>query len=116
MNKFRFILVCVAAVLLLGGCEFFTESIEYHVTGTSSSISVLYLDRGGELKKVSAASPWSESFTIMNGDRPVMTYLRVTNGDASSTGLTIYISTDGTQERTTTVAYGATGELYFIVE
>lgn len=116
MNKFRFILACLAAALLLVGCELFTDTVEYHVTGTSSAISVLYMDKGGELNEVSAASPWSESFTIMNSSRPFMTYLRVTNSDASSTGLTIYISVDGTQEKTTTVAYGASGELYFVVE
>lgn len=116
MNKFRFILVGLAAILLLGACELFTDSIEYHVTGTSSSISLLYMDKGGGLDEIQASSPWSESFTVMNSSRPFMTYLRVTNNDASSTGLTIYISVDGSQERTTTVAYGATGELYFIVE
>jgi hypothetical protein len=116
MNKFRFILASLVVILLLDGCELFTTSIEYHVTGPSSSISVLFMDRGGRLEEVEAASPWSESLTIMNGDRPFMAYLRVTNSDASSTGLTVYIDVDGTQERTASVAYSATGELYFIVE
>lgn len=116
MNKFRFILATVAAVLLLGGCELFTDSVEYHVTGTSSAISVLYMDSVGALDTVTASSPWSESFTVMNSSRPFMTYLRVSNNDPASAGITIYITVDGIQEKTATVLYTETGELSFVVE
>jgi len=116
MNKFRFILASLAAILLLGGCELFTDSVEYHVTGTSSAISVLYMDKDGDLDKVTASSPWSESFTLMNSSRPFMTYLRVSNNDSSSAGITIYITVDGSQEKTATVLYTETGELSFVVE
>jgi len=45
-----------------------------------------------------------------------MTYLRVSNNDSSSAGITIYITVDGSQEKTATVLYTETGELSFVVE
>ena len=85
------------------------------MTGGPSSITVLYADKGGDLNKVTASSPWSESFTLMNSNRPFITYLRVTNNGVAD--VQFYITVDGYQETTpVTVASGGTESITFVVE
>lgn len=116
MKKPLSILACFFAVITLGGCDLFIDSVEYHVTGPSSSISILYMDKGGGINEVAAASPWQESFSLFTSDRPAMTFLKVTNNAESGDPIIIYISVNGTQERTATVAAGTSGEIYYLVE
>lgn len=113
MKKSFPVLLALAAALALGGCELFTSTVEYNVSGGSGFMAIRYQDKGGELVETTVSSPWSTSFDLWSKDRPFLAFLQVTSGGA---GVMLYISVDGSVAATDSVSAYSTGQVFYIVE
>ena len=106
-------LLALAAALALGGCELFTSTVEYNVSGGSGFMAIRYQDKGVELVETTVSSPRSTSFDLWSKDRPFLAFLQVASGGA---GATLYISVDGSVAASASLAASPTGEVFYIVE
>ena len=82
-------LVLFLSLLILGGCGFSGEGVEYEVTGSASKVDVTYENEdGGTSQESDVSVPWSYSFKGYSGD---FVYISAQNqGETGSVTVTIY--------------------------
>lgn len=108
------LLVSALVVLSVSGCSLFTTEVEYGVSGSAASVTIIYTTKSGQMETVTTPSPWQSNFTLYSGDTPFLAFMRVTNGGTDP--IRAAILADGQEEIAGSVAGGATVDFYSIVE
>jgi len=107
-------LVSALAVLSVSGCSFLTTEVEYSVSGTATSVTIDYTTKTGQMENVTTPSPWQSNFTLYPNNMPFLAFIRVANGGTDA--IRVAIIADGKEVAATSVAAGASDDLYEIVE
>jgi len=114
MKKLVIVLLLAGVVLSLSRCELFYTTVEYNISGDSTSLTIRYNDESGEIVDVAAASPWSHSFELYTEDRPFIAFIRVSNGGMGA--VVVQILEDGDSVTSLNIPADTTGDLYSIIE
>jgi hypothetical protein len=115
MKKLAFAVLIAGAVFALSQCELFNTTLEYNVSGTSTSLAIMYQDENGELVQVTAVSPWSTTFELFASDTPFLAFIQVTNNDVASSGVNLYILGDGSTAASDTALAFSTADAYAVI-
>jgi len=109
----RFIIVSVAALIVLAACKqpgggsgegtpaATTWTVKYEVTGTATSVYITYSDLTAINNTVRTAPPWSEQFTASAGQ---WVYLQADSTASAFGSMTLNVYKDGALWGTYTLA------------
>ncbi len=114
MKKLAIFLFLAGALLSLSQCDLFYITVEYNISGNSSSLTIRYNDESGEIVDMTASSPWSHSFDLYTDERPFIAFIRVTNDGFDA--VDVQILEDGDSVVLLNVPAMASGDLYQIIE
>jgi hypothetical protein len=115
MKKLAIVLVLAGVVLSLSQCELFQTTVEYNISGNSSSLVIRYNDKSDQIVDVTSMSPWvSGDFILYSGDKPFIAYIEVTNNGVGD--VTVEVLEDGDVAESMIVAAGANGHIHPIIE
>ncbi len=112
MKKLALAILILGTVLSLTQCELLVPTLQYRLTGTSSSVSINYQTKETPIAQVATTSPWtSEEIKLWSGDRPFVAFIEVVNHDTAN-GVTVDVLVNGEVEATTSIAASSGGVLY----
>jgi hypothetical protein len=115
MKRLIFVLFTVIAFLSVSGCELFRTEVKYSISGPSTSVTIRYNTKSGEIADVVTPSPWEDTGTFYSADKPFLAFMRVTNNGTGAIQAAIY-EDDEEAFTPVTINPGAAMDMYAIIE